>query len=669
MMLKSHTDSTPLPLPASASSLCSQCSGHQMSSHASSAAHRSPSWSGCPLLLVLSFLVFSLACWPLAVHAVQCDSSVSGLPVYDGSMLNFTQLPPQGTWTVESPTIAATVAPITGPGGVYPAGSWLWWAGGQPAVFLSSDSAQSWTQMQYEDDYGQTEGSANCAARASSNAFYVLTTNGTGPYVWYSTDGQQWQSVLNANSTLAFNDTRQTLQWTGCVVDSSDRLYSVGASDVWVSSDRGVSFVAINSSTPWATRFGFGLSVFSTLGGEEAIVLLGGALPHYAGVLNDVWASTTYGATWLLVTAAAPWSQRAYFAFTTSASGAMVLQGGSANGPLLDDVWLSLDGGFTWAEVATSTIVSPRTSSGSIVDAQGFIYAFAGQSADYTWNNDGYKSTLSLSNAQLWLPIISPGTVIPDGYQLSQPYLSYDGLVFTGFPSSTGPAQLDGYDDGGVFTLAVDLATNRLSVSRDIFGFNQVQDQTVLTSSMATVNRLGGGDAASTYNWTIDADSGSGDFFYQNRGDTSNGVNSRTPALLQTVQAGAKAILDIPIIGWVVKDTVCYSFPITRFPGQAQTECDYFDNASFCDADIGNGYYPNGTGVAWVHGAQRGCFVESGPEKMIAWIDSLRTATGPEVFDEYVLVQMDNEPEWWYEEHQDIHPSRLRLRRDTVALY
>src|SRR5262249_21368231 len=73
---------------------------------------------------------------------------------------------------------------------------------------------------------------------------------------------------------------------------------------------------------------------------------------------NDVWSSSD-GANWTQVTAAAGWSARDNFTAVAANNGIYVYGGDAGSGTLMDDVWFSSDGA-TWQQLTASATGIPR---------------------------------------------------------------------------------------------------------------------------------------------------------------------------------------------------------------------------------------------------------------------------------------------------------------------
>jgi hypothetical protein len=144
-----------------------------------------------------------------------------------------------------------------------------------------------------------------------------------------------------------------------------------------------------------------------TSGSTDYIMVLGGrGAPNLDDVYgyydsNDVWQSTTGGATWTMLTATAAWAPRDQFAWTRSSStGLQVVMGGTQQGgyaAFFGDVWSSTDA-INWYIVAEMTSIGVQSLDSIIFDSSNYLYMFGGQTnpPQYNWVSVGARSTAPL---------------------------------------------------------------------------------------------------------------------------------------------------------------------------------------------------------------------------------------------------------------------------------
>jgi len=133
----------------------------------------------------------------------------------------------------------------------------------------------------------------------------------------------------------------------------------------------------------WAVSGGRAGMAFAAMGGDRAVLLLGG-VDQGGQLYNDAHRTSDGGATWEVVTQTAPWSARRGLAAATTASCCtVVLLGGVSRGPSSHeiaqaDVWVSLDSGLTWQRQSDQNAWRPRVEHGAAFDSSNRLYLVGG---------------------------------------------------------------------------------------------------------------------------------------------------------------------------------------------------------------------------------------------------------------------------------------------------
>ena len=189
-------------------------------------------------------------------------------------------------------------------------------AAGQPGTTLPSGDINTWAAT--------GAGNSGCSHRTTFNRFYWMgisnqdsaAVTSTGPFFNYvSVNGQEWSQIMDAASVTAMT-ARQAAEFGICVVDKSERVYSVLGADTWMSSNLGVTWSAVVASTYFTpVRQDHSGGIYYTPGTtQENIIIMGGRgwtpATQYGPDYNDVWITTNYGASWQRQTPAAPWIPR-----------------------------------------------------------------------------------------------------------------------------------------------------------------------------------------------------------------------------------------------------------------------------------------------------------------------------------------------------------------------
>ena len=271
---------------------------------------------------------------------------------------------------------------------------------------------------------------AECAARNTNNRFYVIGNNGHNNnasfpfFAWASNDGIVWTQVMDTATSIAMTADVNTIM-ARCWVDMYDNVYFQGSTRIWMSSTFGRSFTPVTSTSYPTPRVGFSSIIYSPTPGTEVVITLGGSTNYNnaSAGLSDVWTSTNYGVSWTLVTANAGWSPRYVPNVAMASNGVIVLHGGriNNNGAIGwgSDIWVSLNMGSTWYMLSSSS-AAQLAYAGTVVDPFGYFYVSSGEGNGYSWQWAVYKSTLSLNNIAQWGPTQVPGMVIPSTLACTQ---------------------------------------------------------------------------------------------------------------------------------------------------------------------------------------------------------------------------------------------------------
>jgi len=227
-------------------------------------------------------------------------------------------------------------------------------------------------------------------------------------------------------------------------------------------------------------------------------------------------------------------------------------------------------------------------------------------------------------------------------------------------------------------------------ISKYIYGINGA-DEGMRRAGLVTVDRPGGGNPSSTYNWEINCNNGAGDWFFQNR-ETEDYV----PLIVANKQMGVETLITVPSMGWVSKDKSSYSFSTADYP-MMQSETDY-TGGQWGNPDMGRGGRHKGGGKDNVekyggdHPIPAGyppiddklrerAYVRTTTKPkpgnvkarydgddlvyLDEWLQHLMSReTGP---DSVMFYATDNEPFLWPSTHYDIVPEPMSYQRFYAA--
>lgn len=233
-------------------------------------------------------------------------------------------------------------------------------------------------------------------------------------------------------------------------------------------------------------------------------------------------------------------------------------------------------------------------------------------------------------------------------------------LIQSSLATSSGPA------------LRIDLNAPQHLISPYIYGFN---DYGVDAAGQAFIKEVKipvirwGGNATSRYNWKVDAVSSAADWYFENYSQEND--KSRTlpdgstfDLFVERNRAnGAESIGTIPLMGWVVKDRERrWGFSVAKYGAQAKVDP--------WQTDAGNGVKPDGkTNITG--NDPHDTSMEVQPAFMLEWVQHLAANYGSASQGGVRFYELDNEPDWWFGTHRDIHPNPATYDevRDQGYLY
>jgi uncharacterized protein (TIGR03437 family) len=195
--------------------------------------------------------------------------------------------------------------------------------------------------------------------------------------------------------------------------------------------------------------------------------------------------------------------------------------------------------------------------------------------------------------------------------------------------------------------LAVDNASNRNPISPDIYGIDDYSDNG-LANLLPVGARRWGGDATSRYSWKFDTYNSAGDYYFENQPYSPSPAGSAFNTFIETgLTTGTLRLGTIPVMGWMPNGSnyLC-SFSVSKYGPQYavdpyRTNCG--DGETPSQQDI-TGNDPTDANVQTTVAFQQ------------QWIQSVMAKYGSAQRGGVQVWSLDNEPEWWYAVHRDIHP-------------
>ena len=237
---------------------------------------------------------------------------------------------------------------------------------------------------------------------------------------------------------------------------------------------------------------------------------------------------------------------------------------------------------------------------------------------------------------------------------------------FTGFviQDSTGNGQPTFYvDDISLVTnaivagtnapvsISINAASNRLTISPLIYGVAFAASSSELQDLNAPLHRSGG-NAETRYNWQINATSHAADWYFESIADSPSTAGADGDSFIQeSKNAGAQAMLTIPIIGWVAKlgpsRASLASYSISKYG--AQTGSDPYWS------DAGNGIAsPSGLNITNNNPTDANQTADTNFQA--GWVRHLTNTWSTATNGGLQYYLMDNEWSIWQGTHRDVHP-------------
>jgi hypothetical protein len=183
------------------------------------------------------------------------------------------------------------------------------------------------------------------------------------------------------------------------------------------------------------------------------------------------------------------------------------------------------------------------------------------------------------------------------------------------------------------------------SISPSIYGLAAPSLPTVTNWNVPLIRW--GGNTAECYNWQLGNAWNTGkDWFFENVAIEPHAWQN---FLARGEGAGTRVFLNLPLIGYVAKDSTSHSFSIKKYGPQQQHDPSR--------PDAGNGVRSDG---ALVVGNDRAdSAVVANPEFVAAWVRAMKTQFPKPFAERRVIFALGNEPMLWNLAHRDVHPDPI----------
>lgn len=205
----------------------------------------------------------------------------------------------------------------------------------------------------------------------------------------------------------------------------------------------------------------------------------------------------------------------------------------------------------------------------------------------------------------------------------------------------------------------MDVSASRHPISPDIYGMNSYSvtaaDGAFHTEVRVPVTRMGG-DAATRYNWKVDASNAGFDWYFMAGSGTATPTpNATADAVVSLAQASlGRALLTIPIVPFINKASPwdC-SYPKSQFPDQESFNPYVHPNGDDC----GNGVLTDGgTPILLSQDQINRINTPNTTALATEWVQYLVGRYGSAADGGVLFYDLDNEPSGWSNTHRDILP-------------
>lgn len=204
-------------------------------------------------------------------------------------------------------------------------------------------------------------------------------------------------------------------------------------------------------------------------------------------------------------------------------------------------------------------------------------------------------------------------------------------------------------------SVTVNVLANRHPISPYIYGASFPPSTAYIKSGGVTLSRWGG-NSSTRYNWKLNDFNNCADWYFENY---PWGSPDSAGYISQAVAGGAAPVMTIPMIKWVARDDVSWSFSVKKYGAQC--------GANPYNSDAGDGIFP-GSGCLYSNNYVTGNDPTDANTELLdspssgdpagsvyrsQWIEAI----APLYSKQPHLYQLDNEPEIWSGTHRDAHPA------------
>jgi hypothetical protein len=197
--------------------------------------------------------------------------------------------------------------------------------------------------------------------------------------------------------------------------------------------------------------------------------------------------------------------------------------------------------------------------------------------------------------------------------------------------------------------LTVDTSAVTHPISPLIYGMNFAQTQQPAVH--VPVDRWGG-DGATRYNYLLDVGNIAADYYFETLPNTNTAypdVSDFNTQIASDVRYGSTSVATVPMVGFTTKRARDCGFSVAKYGAQPNVD-QYW-------TDCGDGKLTNGDYITGNDPADTSTPIDQTFDA--TWVTYLVKKFGAATSGGIAIYELDNEPEYWYGVHRDVHPAQM----------
>jgi PKD repeat protein len=258
-------------------------------------------------------------------------------------------------------------------------------------TWRSTDKGSHWELMNTSADWPPRR-SLSALPLSDGSAILFGGTDDSAPLfndVWSSSDnGVIWNLVNTSSAWDGREDHRAIIHPDNTIIMVGGLGGSGPKGDIWASVDGGNVWSSINTTADWGTRTDHTLVRLP----DGSIVLMAGT-DEYSSVFNDTWRSINNGSTWTQINSSSGWQPRIGSSSVVTSDGEIIIMGGQTTEPGVNDSWMSSDNGVSWEQTGPSLslvadfnhVPNPSTKNQQVIFNDTSVAGYFGNPVTWNW--------------------------------------------------------------------------------------------------------------------------------------------------------------------------------------------------------------------------------------------------------------------------------------------